>query len=145
MIEARAYGPESTTGERQALRRRVRRLSHDVILYEEVPVQSHFQIDLMFERLTEVSQGLDQFYYVISLCDAGRPTADTREHIKQRFREFHPRIQHTSVYTGKNFMLNVAIKFVFNGFGLHSYSIHRSLPQALDQIEYMRGLRAMHA
>ncbi len=138
MIEPREYGPDSTDGERQLLRSRVRLLADDVVLYEEVPVQSKFQIDVMFESLREVTRDLDKFFYVISLREAGRPTLDTRNHLKMRFQEFHERITHTAVFTGKNFMLNVAIKFVFNGFGFDSYSVHRTVEQAMQEIDAIR-------
>jgi len=139
MIEAREYGPDSTERELQLLRSRVRLLADDVVLYEEVPVQSLFQIDVMFESLREVTRDLNKFFYVISLRDAGRPTVDTRNHLKMRFQEFHERIHHAAVYTGKNFMLNVAIKFVFNGFGFHSYSVHRTVEQAIQEIDTIRN------
>lgn len=141
MIEAREYGPDSTDGEQQLLRSRVKLIADDVVLYEEVPVQSTYQIDVMFERLRELTRDLNKFFYVISLRDAGRPTINTRHHLKMRFLEFHERITHTAVYTGKNFMLNVAIKFVFNGFGFDSYSVHRTVEQAMHEIDGIRKRR----
>ncbi len=138
MLEARPYGPESTEQEREAIRHRVRAIADDVVLYDEVPVQSVFQIELMFGELREVTAELPRFYYVIDLCNAQRPPAELRLLLKARFKELHHRILHTAVVTGKNFMLNVAIKFVFNGFGFHSYTVHRTHEQALAEIERVR-------
>lgn len=139
VIEARPYGADSSESERQALRDRVRRLADDIVLYEEVPVQSVFQIELMFEKLAEITADLDRFFYVIDLSGAQRPPADLRLLLRERFQQFHERIVHTSVHTGKNFMLNVAIKFVFNGFGFSSYTVHRTQEQALEEIERVRS------
>ena len=137
-VEARAYGPNCSEPERQALRHRVRRIADDVILYEEVPVLSTFQIELMFDQLGEVSAGLDRFFYVIDLSEGGRPSAEQRELLKNHFQRFHRRMVHTSVFTGRNFMLNVAIRFVFNGFGFESYSVDRTREQAMARIDRIR-------
>ena len=43
-------------------------------------------------------------------------------------------IPNTAVYTGKNFMLNVAAKFVLGGIGLRSFSVHKTREQALEAL-----------
>lgn len=139
MIEARAYDESCTEQEREALRQRVQRLDDDTLFYEEVPVPSPFQVELMFARLRELTVDLPRFYYVVDLRVAERPSAELRELLKQGFHEFKHRIVHASVFTGKNFMLNVAVKFVFNGFGFRSFSVHKTREEAMAAIEKARA------
>jgi len=45
-LEARAYGPDSTGEEVQAIRDRVYKYRDGIVMYREVPIQSLFQLDL---------------------------------------------------------------------------------------------------
>ena len=63
-IEARPYGPETAPAERQELRERVWRLEEGLFMILEVPVQTPYTLDLMFDRLEELATGLERFAYV---------------------------------------------------------------------------------
>ena len=47
-------------------------------------------------------------------------------------------LNHAAIYTGKNFILNIAAKFVMERVGFASYSIHKTKEEALDAIKNVR-------
>ena len=132
-IEARAYGLESTPEEVKALKDRVYFLSQGVIMYHEVPILSPFQLDRFEEKLNELAATVDAYTLVIDLTEAEPPSAPIRARLKKLFLA-QPKMKQTVVYTGKNFMLNVAAKFVLGGIGLRAFSVHKTREQALEAL-----------
>ena len=57
-LEQRAYGPDSTREESDAIADRVSRIDERVLLMREMPVQSSFSINLMFDRLEGLASRL---------------------------------------------------------------------------------------
>jgi hypothetical protein len=129
-IEARAYGPESTPEEVAAIKDRIYFFSEKVIMFREVPVQSVFQLDLFEAKLDELAAPLDAYDLLIDLTEAEPPSAAIRARLKALFAR-QRKMRRTAVFTGKNFMLNVAAKFVLAGAGLRSFSVHTTREQAL--------------
>jgi len=115
-IEARPYGPDITEEEREALRERVCMHSDDTVVWHQVPIQTIYQLDIFEEKMFELTQELENFYLLIDLTEAARPTAEIIDYLRKIMRKFQG-INHASVYTGKNFMLNIAAKFVLERVG----------------------------
>jgi hypothetical protein len=130
-IEARPYGPGSSDAERQALRGRVSLLQDRLVLFRAVPVPTPFQLDLSFDRIEELTEGLPSFALIIDLTDGRRPSAEVRAHLRERFSRLK-RLCHTSVVVGPSFVLTVAARFVLRGAGLGSLTFDRRYEGALE-------------
>ena len=102
-------------------------------MYKELPVQSIFQLDLFMEKVREITAGLNSFDMLVDLTEANRPSPEIRAHLKKRFNELE-KLRHVAVFTGQNFLLNIAAKFVLSGCGIRSYSVHKKLEEALEAI-----------
>jgi hypothetical protein len=137
VLENRPYGPDSTEEERGAIMAQVVSLGDDVVLYREAPVVTPFSLDLMFGRIGELREGLDRVYLVIDLTVTGPPSAEVRQYLRKLFRALQP--THVAVFTGKNFMLNVAAKFVLGKvLGGVGHSVHKTMDEALLAIAAVR-------
>src|SRR5512138_86174 len=80
-IEARPYGPEASPDERAELRRRIWKVEDRLFMLLEVPIQTPFTLDVFFDRLEELTAGLDRFAYVVDLSAVSRPGAAARERL----------------------------------------------------------------
>ena len=72
-IAQRAYGPESSREESDAIADRVSVIGERLLLMREIPVQSPFSVMLMFDRLEMLARDWDRFSYVADLSEATRP------------------------------------------------------------------------
>ncbi len=130
----RPYGAESTPEEIQAMRDRICVHGPGILYWRELPVQSLFHLDILEQRLNELSHDLSAYDLIVDLVEASPPGPQIRERLKQIFAAQH-KLRRTAVVTGKNFMLNVAAKFVLGGsVGLKNFSIHTTLEQALEEL-----------
>jgi hypothetical protein len=129
-VEERAYGEDSTPAEVAAIRARIYLHRPSVIMYVEMPVQSAFHIGVFDERLRELSSSLPSFDLLIDLTAAKPPGAETREALKRLFAARLTGVRRAAAFTGRNFMLNVAAKFVLGSFGLRDFSVHGTLAAA---------------
>jgi hypothetical protein len=134
-IEARAYGPDSTETEVQAIRARIAPLEGDLVLYREMPVQSSFHLDLFEEELVRLASTMPSIALLIDLTEAKPPNAATRERLREIFGKLQ-NLRHAAVFTGRNFVLNLAAKFVLAGLGLRAYTIHRTREEALAALAH---------
>jgi hypothetical protein len=130
-IEARAYGPESSAEEAQAIRDRVYLLEGDIIMYREMPVQSQFHLDIFEAKLNELSAQHQAFSLLLDLSEAQSPSAETRARLRQVFSSL-TKMRAVAVFTGKNFLLNIAAKFVLHGMGVKLSTVHRTKDEALS-------------
>jgi len=129
VIEPKEYGPESTQEEIDALRSCVVFHEGFTVLFEEVPVGSEFQVDLCYGRVEELLREHDCHNLIIDLRLAGRPSAAMREKLQNRVRQMHPQLQRIAVFTGKNFLVNIAAKFVLTGIPQH-FTVSKTLAEA---------------
>jgi hypothetical protein len=130
-IEERAYGPDSTPEEAQAIRDRIYPLKDDIIMYREMPVQSPYHLQLFGEKLREVAAGRATIRLLIDLTEAQPPNAETRAGLRELFGSIK-NMRYVAVYTGKNFLLNIAAKFVLSGLMSTPFSVHKSKDEALS-------------
>ncbi|HLM74126.1 MAG TPA: hypothetical protein VK459_15575 [Polyangiaceae bacterium] len=131
-LERRAYGPSSTPAEIAAIKERVSLYSGDIILYRELPVQSVFHLDLFEERLNELGAGMRCYDLLIDLTEAEFPSGAIRARLKRMFLG-QKKLRNIAVFTGKNFVINTAAKFVLSEPGLR-FSVHTQVEQALASL-----------
>jgi hypothetical protein len=136
-ILPRPYGPDSTPEEIVAIRARIAPLGGDLVIYREMPVQSPFHLDLFEEELLRVSASMPELALLIDLTEARPPNAHTRERLRELFRKLG-NLRAAAVFTEKNFVVNLAAKFVLSGLGLKKYSIHRTREEALAALGHGR-------
>src|SRR5262245_39902898 len=115
-FETRGYDHTSTPEQVEALRERVYLHSPGVVMYREVPVPTLFQLDVFQGKLTELTRSMDSYALLVDLTEAAPPTAEIRAHLRIAF-SARTNIRICAVFTGRNFMLNVAAKFVLSGIG----------------------------
>jgi hypothetical protein len=132
-LHARAYGPDSTAEEIQAIKDCIYMHSGRIMMYRELPVQSVFHLDLFESKMNELAQHLEHYDLLIDLTQAQPPSAQVRARLKKLFGG-QRLLRKTAVFTGRNFMLNVAAKFVLSGSGLRSFSVHSTQEQALEAL-----------
>ena len=137
VLEKRRYGTDSSEAEQRAIRGRVSLHAEDVVIYREPPVVTSYTLDLFWERIRELTAGMNPYYLVGDLTGTGFPDAEIRAHLSKLYSTIHP--AHVAIFTGKNFMLNVAAKFVLgNALGDISHSVHKTSDQALAALETAR-------
>jgi hypothetical protein len=133
-LQARPYGDESTPDEVAAIRDRVWLYrAPDLIMYFEVPVPSPFQIRLFGKKLDELTANLKQYDLLVDLTHAKPPGAEVREALKEMFGK-QPKCRKVGVFTGRNFMLNVAARFVLGSVGLKDFTVSKTLEEALKTL-----------
>src|SRR5262245_2619789 len=103
-LEARPYGPDSTPEEIAALRERVMRLADNLLMYQEVPIPSLFQVGVFREKLDTLAADMTHFDLIVDLTAAKPPNAEVREALRKLFTS-QPKMQRVAVFTGRNFML----------------------------------------
>jgi hypothetical protein len=100
----------------------------------EIPVPTAFSIDLLLAKVGELTEQLDSFVLLIDLTEPEHPSPEVRLRLKTFFTTQKKKISTVAIWTGRNFMLNVAAKFVLSGLGLRSVSVHKTKEQAFAHI-----------
>jgi hypothetical protein len=137
-FEQRPYGPDSTSQEVQAIQDCIQLSEPGIVSWRELPIQSLFHLDLFEKRLKELTRDLDSFDLLVDLVQAAPPPPEIRARLQHLFKA-QEKIRRIAVFTGKNFMLNVAAKFVLGGsVGLRNFSVHKSREQALEELRHGR-------
>ena len=131
-IEARPYGSETSPSERDELRDRVWRIEDRLFMIVEVPIQTPFTLDVLFDRLEEMAAGLDRFAYVVDLRGVRRALAEAREKLRQRVAQINPRLAHVGVVVGLNAVIRAVAKLAAFAIGFRSFSFHNSVDQAVE-------------
>ncbi|MCJ8273217.1 MAG: hypothetical protein MJK04_27925 [Psychrosphaera sp.] len=124
VIEKKEYGPDSSEAEIETIKNCVYLHQSDVIYWKEVPVMSCWQVEQFGEKIDELLQNLDSFSLLIDLTDSKPPNAKIRESLRSVFAPLkHRGLKKAAAFTDKNFLINVAAKFVLGGSGL-DFSVH---------------------
>jgi hypothetical protein len=132
-LEARPYGPDSTPDEIAAIKSRVYQLEPSIYIWHEVPMCSVFTSRLHGQVLNELTAGLPSYSYIVDLREAKPPAQEVRAALVKMYNQEMPRCSAIAVWTGRNFLLNVAAKFVLAGFiGLKKRcTLHSTFEDAL--------------
>ena len=134
VLHMRAYGPDSTPSEVAAIRERIYMVRDDVLMFRELTHPTAFTVDVTFDRIAEVTRSLERFSMLADVTEATRPTAEVRAHLRRRFARERMRLGHVAVFTGHNFLLNISAQFVLSGHNLPSFSVHKTMEQAMEAI-----------
>jgi hypothetical protein len=132
IVEARPPGPDASADERAELRKRIWKVEDRLFMMVEVPVQTPFTLDVIFDRLDELAAGLDRFAYVVDLSGVRRPDARVREKLRQRVRQINPRLAHAGVVVGQNVVIRAVAKLTAFAIGFRSFSFHTSVDEAVE-------------
>lgn len=132
-LEARAYGPDSTPAEIEALRARLTMIRPGVIMYREVPVPSPFQIGVFGDELRRLTAGLDAYVMVMDLSQARPPGKRCREALRELFAPEH-RLRQVAVFTGGNFILNGIAKLLLKSSGVRQLTMCKDEAEALATV-----------
>ena len=131
-IEARPDDADSTFVELDELRARVSKLDDRLFMFDEVPVQTTLTVDVLFDRLEELTAGLDRFAYVVDLSRVKRPDARVRERLRHRVGRLRPRLEHVGLAVGGNAVIRAVAKVAALVIGLRSFTIHASIDEAVE-------------
>ncbi|MCH8904615.1 MAG: hypothetical protein IIA45_11950 [Bacteroidetes bacterium] len=136
IIKDRPYESHSTEDEIQAIRDRVELYGSDCIVLHQIPVPSEFSLEIMFNRVDELSMNIQKYYLIIDLVETHRPNAAIRVKIKEQFQKRMKNIKYAVAYTEMNLLLNIAATFVFSFmFEKGNFSVVKSFQDALNEIE----------
>lgn len=109
------------------------RLAPNLLMWKE---GSSYNIDVTNRQFDDLEDLLkDQkgkTFYLIDLSLAGRPDPKMIQLVEERLKTLKDHFEHVAVYTGKNYLMLLGIKFYFFRFGFPSYSAHGSLKSALN-------------
>ena len=132
--EAQHYEAEMGPEMRAELRKRVTRVEGEdrLFMLVEVPVQTPFTLDVLFDRLEELTAGLDRFAYVVDLSGVRRPDARVRERLKQRVARINTRLVHAGLVVGGNAVIRAVAKLTAFSIGFRSFSFHKSVEEAVE-------------
>lgn len=126
-------GPDSTREAIAAIADRVSMVADRLLLMRELPVQSPFSIDVMFDRLEALAAGWARFAYVVDLSEATRPGPESRAALKMRVLRISPRVEHVAIVVGSNLLMRAMARLVAYGMGLKSVSVHVTRAEALEE------------
>ena len=134
-----AYGPGATREESEAIADRVSVVGERILLIYELPVQSPFSVDLMFDRVEQLARAWDRFAYVVDLTEAKRPGPEARAALKIRVVRLLPRITHVAVAVGDNLLMRAMARLFAYGMGLPSVGIHATRAEAIEEARRVMG------
>jgi hypothetical protein len=134
-----AYGPGATREESEAIADRVSIVGERILLIYELPVQTAFSVDLMFDRIERLARAWDRFSYVVDLTEAKRPDPETRTVLKARVLRLLPRVTHVAIAVGDNLLMRAMARLFAYGMGLPSVSIHATRAEAIEEARRAMG------
>jgi hypothetical protein len=134
-----AYGPDATREESDAIADRVSVVDERILVIYEIPVQSPFSVNLMFDRIEGLARTWDRFTYVVDLTEAKRPDPETRAVLKARVLAVLPRITHVSIAVGDNLLMRAMARLFAYGMGLPSVGIHSTRAEAIEEARRVMG------
>ena len=116
-LEKRAYGPDCTPEEKQAI---LDRLTFDpgknCMEYNEVPVTSEYSVELMDQGMKEVFEKTNEpVFLLIDLTKVDMPSSSVRIKIKDTLLKYDSkkRFIHIGIF-GLNALINVVASFIMN-------------------------------
>jgi hypothetical protein len=138
-LELHAYGPESTREEREAIAGRISVIDEGILLLHELPIQSPFSVNLMFDQMEHLARDWGRFAYVVDLTEAKRPDPETRAALKARVLRVRPRIVHIAVAVGDNLLMRAMARLFAHGMGLASVGVHATRAEAIEEARRVMG------
>ena len=135
-IAAKPYGPDSTPEEINELRARVTRHATGILLYEEVPVVTEFQIGVCFGHVEELLLENPGAGLIIDIRTSERPSAAIRECLRGWYCRLDGKLSRIAVVTGKNFLINIVAKFIMGGIP-QKVTVHTTVSDAVEALRHV--------
>lgn len=101
-------------------------------MFKEIPIQSTFSLDLLFDRLEELSAGAERFAYIVDLRGVKRPGPEVREKLKERVKRLNPRLAHAGLVVGDDVVIRAVAKLAAFALGFRSFTSHVSVEDAVE-------------
>ena len=137
-LEVKKYDGNATAEERAALEAQVYVYAPGIIKFTEAPMLSPTQYEVYEGKLRKLAEDYEEFKLLIDLTFVVvRPNAADRAWLKKLFVPLTSKISGCAVYTGRNFLLNMAAKFVLGGLNFKELSVHKTREQALEALGYV--------
>lgn len=134
-FEKRAYNENCTTEELEAIRHNVFKYNENVLYYKELPIISEFNIKILFDQVEQLgSTFVVPYGLVIDVTESEPPNSRVRRAINKRFSAICESVEHVSFCSGKNILINTAIRFIMYQTHLDSFSIHTTQQAAIEAI-----------
>lgn len=137
-LESKPYGPDCTPEEREAIKSSVTVIEDRVLHFRAIPRETPFTVDMMFDRLEELSEGWESFYIVRDFSQFMEIDAETRAEVVERFGRFQHRVKHVAIISDVNVFLRVTIRFLAARSQFFLYSVHRTYEEALEKIHQIK-------
>lgn len=134
MIEKKPYNEDSTPKEVALIKQRVSLMEDRIIRVLEMPIITSFSLNTIFDEMQRLAEGKETIGLLVDLRDSLPPGAEARRTINLRFKAFNDKFVHVSYITGKNFLINTAIRFVMYGTGINSFSVDKLEDTALKKM-----------
>jgi hypothetical protein len=130
--DSQPSGSDASPAALAELRKRVWKVDDRLFMINEVPTQTPFTVDVIFDRLEELAAGMDRFAYVVNLSEVKRPDARTRDRLKKRVLAINPRLVHVGLAVGSNAVIRAVAKLVVFAIGFQSFTFHASTDEATE-------------
>ncbi|MBL4706278.1 MAG: hypothetical protein JKY54_17250 [Flavobacteriales bacterium] len=109
------------------------RLAPNLIVWKE---GSSYNLDVTNRQFDELENLLKnqngELFYIVDLSVANRPPPEIVQLLEERLGPIKNKFKHVAVYTGKNYIMLLGIKFYFIRFDFLSYSAHGNVKNALN-------------
>ena len=138
-IEARPYGADMTSEERETLLSRVYVVEPGIVFYREIPVQTVESIDLMLARMYELACEWPTFIEVLDLSTVSRPSPAVRAAIRVWMLRIAPRMMQMCVIVEKNIVIRAVARFVGYSMNIRQVSFHETEAEAIDVARRLRA------
>ena len=124
-----------TSEEILELEKRVYLFEDKIIKYDELEDTSPEKISVMWKKIGELIPQGQKICVLANLVDANPPNASVREQIRIEQEKIKDKICHFAIFTGKNKLINLSIKFVMGKGFLKSISISKTENDAYNEIQ----------
>lgn len=134
-FEHKAYGPDSTEEEIQAIKDQASIYEQGIIYLKALPIGSPFSADLMLGQAMILGSQFSKYGLLLDLRNTQRPDAITRRKLDELFTKLGKEVNHVSFFTGTNILFNTTLKLILHELALSSYSIHSDHEEAINTIK----------
>jgi len=137
LLEQKEYNEDATNEEVEALRSRVRVVEPGIITYKELKYMSEFSVNLMFDELDKLIEKETEVSVLLDLSAANAPSFKIRQLLYDRFDKVSSKVRIFSFTTGKNGLMNIALKFFMN-------TTKAPIENSVFSKDYDQALRKIH-
>lgn len=116
-------------------------IKDDVVHYKELKVMTPESIDMMWDIVGQLTAKHQSYYMLVDLSDTTPPTAMLRSLLKKRMVEHQQKLKFAAMYTQKNILINLSIKFLMGGKNMFPNAVFNTRAQAMTAIEKHKQLQ----